>query len=309
MKTTLLTVLLLTSTAFGQSPIKISLPCESTAQEISHSGKYIAVRCKDHSSHVLEVSTGKTLRSFGADDDFGAFAYSLGDKLLAAANSNGGAAVIEINGSAAPKKWSVGKSGVDVLKFAAPDLLIVAPTKGTAAVWDVSATPAVKAKLETDFAGLTAADVSPDGKLLVTAGADTVVRFYDMASWKQLHEYRELLLEPFAAAFSADGKSVVVGGADGQLTILDAATGKKMKALPANAYAIFDIQTLASNKMCALYSDPDGKKPSYLLIWDLGSARSTPGPSFDKVTGGGVVDGKIWLATTEAKELEIRVGQ
>lgn len=309
MRTSVLTVFLWAAAAMAQMPIKVPLPCETTTQEISPSGKYVAVRCKDKNSYVLEVPGGKTVASLSANDNFRTFAFSPDDRWLAAGNRDGEVAVVSIGSNEGPKKWSAGTSNIEFVKFIGPGELVVSPVRGPAAVWDVSSAPVIKTKLDTDFASITAADVSPDGKMLVTTGADTVVRFYDTTSWKKIHEYRELLLEPFAAAFSADGKYAIVGGADGQLTILDASTGQKTKALPAQPDPIQAIRTLGSSRLCVLYFDADGRKPPHLMVWDINSGTSRSIGMGENVTGGAVVKGMIWLASASPNELELRLQQ
>lgn len=302
-------VLLSGATVFGQAPIKMALPCPATTQEISASGRYVAVRCKDHSAYVLEVPSGKTAASLPANEDLGTFGFSRDDHWMAAGNRNGDVVLIGLTGNSQAKRWSAGTSNIEFVKFIAPGALVVSPVRGPAAVWDVSSTPTIKARLDTDFASITATDVSPDGKLLVTTGADTVVRFYDTENWTKVHDYRELMLEPFAAAFSSDGKYAIIGGADGQLTILDAATGKKTKALPPQADPVSDIRLLGPDRFCVAYFDADGIKPVHLLVWNADSGTSTPVTMSDKVTGGGVINGQIWLASAAGNELELRVAQ
>jgi WD40 repeat protein len=77
--------------------------------------------------------------------------------------------------------------------------------------------------------------LSPDGKTLVTAGTDKVVRFWNSATGRQ-----RLVLEgnrgaALSLAFSSDGALLATGGSAGVVQLWDAATGKERRALPAHA--------------------------------------------------------------------------
>jgi WD40 repeat protein len=74
--------------------------------------------------------------------------------------------------------------------------------------------------------------LSPDGKTLVTAGTDKVVRFWDSATGR-----RRLVLKGnrgavVSLAFSPDGVLLATGGIRGAVQLWDAATGKERRALP-----------------------------------------------------------------------------
>jgi WD40 repeat protein len=308
MKRTLLAFLLCAAAAYGQAPIKMALPCETTTQEISPTGKHVAIRCKDHTVHVLEIPSGRTIITLGAADDYRVFAFSSNDKWVGAGTGKGEVGVVDISAHATPKRWHVADTNIEFVKFVSDRALVAAPVGGPGQVWDFSSTPTQKATLDTDFAGVTAAGISPDAKMLVTTGADTVVRFYDTATWKKVHEFRELILEPFAAVFSADGKYAIVGGADGQLTLLDASMGNKAKALPVQPDPIGEIDSIDPDHVAVVYFDADGIKPPHLQLWDLQAGTSRPVAMDEKVTGGRVVNGQIWFATVNAHALELSVG-
>ncbi len=298
--------LVLTTSALAQSSMKLALPCVYSSQEISPSGQHVAVRCTDKSVHLFELPTGHEMNSLPAADAFDALAFSPDGDYFAAGNNKGEVRVVNIRAPSLAKRWHVADTSFDILKFVSWNQLVISPHSRPGEVWEISPKPARTAALETDFDGLTSAAVSPDGKWLVTTGADTVVRFYDTSTWKLTGEYRDLKLEPFSSAFTADGKYAVVGGADGQLSLFDPASGKLVKSLPAQTDPILEIDGIDASHVAVLYFDVDGRKPPHMLVWDLPSVSSRPFAMDEKVTGGAIVKGHIWTASGAANSLELR---
>lgn len=294
--------------ALAEMPKKVLLPCDAAETSLSQTGKHVAVRCKDDSVHLVGIPDGKELVSFPATDRFHAFAFSPDDRLFAAGSLTGDVVVVPLSNALSRKRWHVAKQDVVLVSFVSATNLVAAPEDLPGQVWDFSSEPAQKATLETDFGGLTGAAVSPDEQFLVTTGADTVVRFYTTAGWKMTAEYRNYTLEPFSAAFSSDGKYAIVGGADRQLTLFDPGTGREVRKLPVHADPVWEIHPTDPDHLAVLYIDADGLKPPHLLLWDLKSGTSHPVAMDATVTGGGVVDGKVWLSKTNANSLELVTG-
>jgi WD40 repeat protein len=74
------------------------------------------------------------------------------------------------------------------------------------------------------------ADYSPDGRRIVTAGADGVARIFDAKTQEPGPTYRRSG-ELWGATFSPDGKRVLSYGSDGTAQIWDAETGKELQVL------------------------------------------------------------------------------
>ena len=284
---------------------KIQLPCESRYQMLSPAGTQIAVYCKDHTLRLVSVPEGKEEKVFSAERRASTAVYSPDGRWLGFGFDDGKAEVWPSTGAGVSNTLSTGARRVDLLYFF-PDgkKLLVGPVDTPGQVWELAGTPRQVAKLSVDFGGITAAAVSPDGKLLVTASDDTVVRWYDTASWQKLREYRGFLLEPFAVAFTPDGKQVLAAGADSRITVLDAASAKQVTQLPVEAgWYIGGLTMLDQNRVAAVYLDTNGEKPPHGLIWDLGSGKSMN--SNAQATCGESVKGKLWLCTVEGTTLNI----
>ncbi|MGC4005985.1 MAG: WD40 repeat domain-containing protein [Pirellulales bacterium] len=90
-----------------------------------------------------------------------------------------------------------------------------------------------KAELPTDRAPVvTGVAISPDGKLLASAGDDHIVRMWRMSDGELLHRFREHTDWVRAVSFSPDGARLVTAGDDRSLRIWDVRQGTLLKALP-----------------------------------------------------------------------------
>ena len=292
-----------------KSAATIALPCKSTFQMISATGDQVALRCEDHTVRLVNVSSGATEHTFGGDPRITSFNYSRDGHWFAVGLADGSVEVVPASGGAEGKHWKSDTRGIQGLEFL-PDSsgIVVATLDRPGQIWDLRGTPKPLATLHSDFAGLLACSFSPDGKLLVTSDGDTVVRFYDTSTWKMLHEYRGVTLETFGVAFTIDGKHVLIGGPDDHITVLDPVTGGELQKLSKDADVIFRILPFGNDGHAAIaYFDGDGKKPPHQSIWNVNSAKSVPLSADRPLTGGDIVNGKLWLSSTNGKVLDIWV--
>jgi len=298
--------LFVTSAAAQYKPVTtVALPCESRYQEISPAGDQIYVHCPDHTLSLVNVGSGAVLHSFPADLRIIGGLYSRDGSRIAIARWDGTVEVFPTSGSAEPTVFkSTARSSACAFS---PDSvhLVLAPINSPGQVWDIRSTPRQVATLQQDFGGVSDCTFSPDGKLLVVADGDTVIRFYDTATWKLLHEYRGLKLETFTVKFTPDGRHVLLGGADNHFTKLDLAASDA-QSLTKDTGVPAEVDFFGSSGQAAItYYDGEGHAPPHASIWSLDSGKSTPLPDEAKMTGGGVVHGKLWLMTAKGKSLDI----
>jgi WD40 repeat protein len=300
--------LILCASAMGASkPIaKVQLPCESRYQELSPTGTQLAVQCTDHSVQVLDVPEGTQLRVFPAEQRASTLAYSRDGGWLAVGFEDGTVELASSQARAPSKRWKASSRRIDMLYFF-PDgeTIVVGPVDSPAQVWEIASTPTLRASLPFEFGGLNACAVSPNGKLLVAAGDDTVLRWYDTATWQKTLENHDFLLETFALAFTADGKHVLAGGADSRITVLDAATAKPVRQMPPEAGSYIVAIDLLGDKQRAVtvYLDDAGEKPAHELVWDFTTAKSAALKSDAPLTCGAVIGGKRWVCSADGKTL------
>lgn len=86
-----------------------------------------------------------------------------------------------------------------------------------------------------------AAELSPDGKTLATAGYDRRIILWDLATLKPLRSLKGHTDAVFALSFSPDGKMLASAGADRTVKLWDVATGRRGKTISdatAELYAV-----------------------------------------------------------------------
>jgi WD40 repeat protein len=304
--TTSLFLLTACCTAADLKPIaSVPLPCESPSQMISPAGDQLAIDCPDHSAMLLSISSGTIFAKFDPKPGITGLAYSRDGRFLALGRSDGAVEILSTSASAPPRHFKVGPR-VGTLDFS-PDStkLIVGAIDGPGEVWDLGDTPKRIAALQQDFGGLIDCAFSPDGKLLVTADGDTLIRFYDTATWQLQHVYRGILLETFIVTFAADGKHVLLGGPDSHITQLDTSAADP-RLLERDAGVVVQIFPFGTSAQALVnYFDGEGRAPSHQSIWSVDTGKTSPLPSDAKITGIGVVRNHLWLASLKDRTLQI----
>lgn len=302
-------LVLCTSTmALAAQPVaKVQLPCESNSQELSPTGAQLAVRCKDHSLQLVDLPAGTAHTVLPTGQGANTLAYSPDGHWLAAGFTDGDVEVIATGDPASHRRWKADSHRIDLLYFSPNGKdLFVGPVDSPGQVWELSQTPTRRATLPIDFGGISAVAASPDGKLLVAVGDDTVLRWYDTASWQKTRDYRGFLLETFALHFTTDGKQLLAGGADARLTIFDVASGKQLRQMPPESGAsVAFIDVLGNGQTAVVYFDDAGEKPPHALLWDLATLTSAPIKADAPPTCGGVVAGKLQVCTVDGKTLTL----
>ena len=114
----------------------------------------------------------------------------------------------------------------------------------------------------------------PDSKALVSAGEDGMVRFWDVATGKELRRWAGHRYEVLGVAFAPDGTTVASGGTDGTARLWDVAGGKERRRW-----------TVDESGVLALAFTKDGKGivtadgHHRLQLWDADSGKAVR--SFD----------------------------
>ena len=179
--------------------------------------------------------------------------------------------------------------------------IVTASADGAARVWDASdgrpsatllatfpldrdaVSNITSAMLEGKNVGVLSAQFSPDGKRIVTAQADGIVRVWDAGSGRLMFTASGHKARVNSAVFSPDGKRIVTASADETARVWDAADGKLLATLAEpNGAAGNMVQTaLAGHNgsiLCALFSG-DGTRivtasaDGTARVWDAGDGR------------------------------------
>jgi hypothetical protein len=109
---------------------------------------------------------------------------------------------------------------------------------------------------------------SPDGKTLATAGADTTVRLWEVASGKELAVMQGHGNVTESVAFSPDGKLIASGSRDRTIRLWDPATAQEVRQLQGHDVGV----------TCVAFA-PDGKTlvsagyDQTVRLWDVASGK------------------------------------
>ena len=286
----------------------VTLPCEAKRLVISQTGQSVAAFCDNKSVRVVDVASGRVLFSQNGDSQITTADFSRDGTLFGLGFWDGTVQVVPLTGGE-PHKWKAGGHRVSKVRFLRDGHSVLAASLGEAGqIWDFSGTPKVVASLQSDFSSPAAVALSPDGSLLATTGGDTVIRVYDTSTWKLLHENRKATtLEMFDIDFTPDGKAFVTGGADDHAMVIDAATGEVTHKLGGIPGVIADVSILGDGTHAAVeYEDvEDLSKPLAWAMWNLQTQKAETMPAMDKYATHRIVNGKLWLASTNGTSLQI----
>ncbi len=117
-------------------------------------------------------------------------------------------------------------------------------------------------------APLYALTLSPDGRLLATAGAHDRVHLFDTATQRQVREFDTHQIEVNALEFSPDSRTLYTGGDDGSVALWNVQSGALIRRFEAQHDAVFGLALLPERG--ALLT---GGRDNILRIWDAETLR------------------------------------
>ena len=135
--------------------------------------------------------------------------------------------------------------------------------QGTTGAWGVYMHPCPKT---------ISAAFSPDGKRLITAGADKVARIWCIESGTKLHTLKGHTDSVAAAAFSPDGKKVATASWDGTARIWDAETGNMLQTLR-HYWGWVASVTFSPDGEGIVTHIHNASRPTGIPIWDVNTGR------------------------------------
>jgi WD40 repeat protein len=147
-----------------------------------------------------------------------------------------------------------------------------------------------------EYKAMTALAFSSDGRFIVTAGRDSVIRQWDVKTLKEIRILAQPSVPFFEAiTFSPDGKRVAAAGQDGLIRIWDPETGNELLPPVGHTFMVWQAAATGDGKMVAT-SSGDGT----LRVWDLETGRERSRIANPLGFSGLAMlpDGKVLLAAT-----------
>lgn len=152
--------------------------------------------------------------------------------------------------------------------------LLQGPLPGKVWIWDV-ATRKLKTTLGGHADGITSAQYSPDGRLLITAGYDGSIRVRDAGTFADVQVIKPGIGVVNSFAFSPDGKRLVAavwGGnaddAENSFVVVEVATGKVLKVIPAHEDAV-SVAVFSPDGKSIVTASHDGS----IKLWNADSLK------------------------------------
>lgn len=116
---------------------------------------------------------------------------------------------------------------------------------------------------------VTAATFSPDGKYVITGGADEEIRSWEAATGKQLKTYHGPAAIITALKFAPDGNRFAAGYTNGHIAVFDYPEGKIIKDLSIHSDTVTQIDFFENDRFLS------GSKDRTAKIYDLTQDRAT----------------------------------
>ncbi|MSQ96546.1 MAG: hypothetical protein EXR98_18630 [Gemmataceae bacterium] len=129
--------------------------------------------------------------------------------------------------------------------------------------------------------------ITPDGKTMLSRGADNIIRRWDAASGKELGQFAEPK-GTIGVVFSPDGKTAALANADGTTRLYGIADGNELHQLKAHTNGIAAIAFSPDGKLVASRGSVDNT----IRLHDVakgGELRQITLPGANQAAGGGVV--------------------
>ncbi len=107
---------------------------------------------------------------------------------------------------------------------------------------------------------------SPDGRVLASAGYDSIIRLWDVSRGELLAELKGHTAEVHAVAFSPDGRVLASGGRPGEIRIWDLSQGRQVALLEGHSDVVRGLAFSPSGKQLASCG-----VDKTVRVWDVGT--------------------------------------
>ncbi len=199
-----------------------------TAAVFDSKGERIATAGVDNKAKVWDVATGELLATFEHPDVVTSVAFSPDDKRLLTASTDHSAGLWDLERGASKRPFEV-DAVVEAIAMSRDGNVAVGRADSRISVWRAgTGTPEI---LRDHTASVLSIAYSPDGKLLASAGEDTVVLVFDARTHAKLQSLGGHERAIRSIAFLNAGRELATAGEEGIVRVWDLASGSIVRTL------------------------------------------------------------------------------
>ena len=299
-------LLLASMPALAQSRVA-ALKASANVREafLSPRGDRIAASVGEDRIAIWSLPDGKLLQDLKLAQRPVSMIFAGTDQVIVAL-ADGGIEVRTIATGATVRRMDAGVRQ-PVLAVSADGRLVASSGTEQIRLWDASGT--LLRTFGHEFGSMATLAFSPDATLLVSAGLDANVHFWDVSTGQRKASVPGRLLTTFAVAFTADGRNLVIGGANGSIEIVDVPTAAVARRFSPEKYAVVYVSVSPDGgSIGASYMDVNGmSRPAPVAVWERTTGRvarraAPPGPP---ANSGFTADGRFLYVTTKGPELDV----
>jgi WD40 repeat protein len=229
-----------TSTARANLPENPEVLRGHTAQvtsvAFSPDGHSLASSADDHTIHLWELATGKTIRILPANEEVYSVAYSPDGRFIASSGFEPRVSVWDAGSGQLVRAFEGLKSWSISIAFS-PDgrSLVAGDQDGAILFWDVTSGQLLRTLKQEAL--VTCLALSPDGRMMATATLDIYIWNLQTGQIVQTLKGHENLVS--SVAFSPDGNFLISGSWDRSARIWSLASGESLHTLEASGKVTF----------------------------------------------------------------------
>jgi WD40 repeat protein len=234
----------------------------------------LALTIGDNTPRLWDVVTSKEIRRFaGHTQTVLSAAFSSDGRMIATGSDDHTVRVWDAATGREIKRFESDDMGRNFVAFLSSDqMLITAGRSNTIQLWNVATGQQIR---DFKFAERTtffeSAEVSSDGKLLLTCGGDpdNTAWLWDIETGKQIRQFRGQS-SVLVVAISPDGKLALTGGGDKTARLWEVATGREIRQFKGQSFTVGDVGFSPDGRLAVtVCSDVD----TYARLWDVETGK------------------------------------